>query len=153
METYVQRHIRSAPENVWPWIDDPDLISKWFAYADRAEILEGAGEGRRQRMHGQWGRRHFEVDQKVVAYVPARRIAWEHEAERLDGKPAPKFARYTRFEIRLEPQEGGTLVTLLSVQLPAGFLRGIVMSRAGRREVLRQLEKSIDDLERMAYRS
>jgi uncharacterized protein YndB with AHSA1/START domain len=153
METYVQRYFRTAPEGVWPLVDDPAVISRWFAYADRAEVLEGSGEGRRQRMHGLWGRRHFEVDQKVVAYVPARRIAWEHEAERLDGKPAPRFARYTRFEVRLEPQDGGTLVTLLSVQLPAGFLKGIVMNRAGRRETMRQLEKSIDDLERLAYRT
>jgi uncharacterized protein YndB with AHSA1/START domain len=153
METYVQRHIRVAPEGVWPLIEDPTLIPQWFAFADRAEVLEGVGEGRRQRMHGLWGRRHFEVDQKVVAYVPSRRIAWEHEAERLDGKPATRFARYTRFEVRLEPQEGGTLVTLLSVQLPAGFLKGIVMNRAGRRETMRQLEKSIDNLERLAYRA
>lgn len=153
METYVQRLVRAAPERLWGLIEDPQLIPQWFAYADRAEILEGAGEGRRQRMHGAWGRRHFEVDQKVVAYVPARRIAWEHEAERLDGKPAPKFARYTRFEIRMEPQANGTLVTLLSVQLPAGLLRGIVMSRAGRRETLRRLQTSIDNLEQLGLRA
>ena len=151
METYVQRYIRTTPEGLWPLVEDPALIPRWFSYADRAEVLDGDGEGRRQRMHGLWGRRHFEVDQKVVAYEPGRRIAWEHEAERLDGKPAPRFARYTRFEVRLEQQESGTLVTLLLVQLPAGFLRGIVMSRAGRRETLRQLEKSINGLEQLAY--
>ena len=153
METYVQRLVRAAPERLWPLVEDPQLIPRWFAYADRAETLEGVGEGRRQRMHGEWGRRHFEVDQKVVAYVEARRIAWEHEAERLDGKPAPKFARYTRFEVRLEPQTNGTLVTLLSIQLPAGFLRGIVMNRAGRRETQRRLESSIDDLERLGLQT
>jgi uncharacterized protein YndB with AHSA1/START domain len=153
METYVQRHIRATPDRLWAMVDDPEMIPQWFSYADRAEVLEGDGEGRRQRMHGLWGRRHFEVDQKVVAYVPTRRIAWEHEAERLDGKPAPQLSRYTRFEIRLEPQEDGTYVTLSLVQLPAGFLKGIVLNRAGRREALRQLEKSIDGLEQLAYRT
>jgi hypothetical protein len=49
--------------------------------------------------------------------------AWRHVAERLDGKPAPVFARSTRFRISPEPHGAGTLVRLRSTQEPASAVK------------------------------
>src|SRR5512140_2412747 len=93
----VQREmIVAAPaEQVWPLLDDVEQLGAWFGGAERIELLDGAGLGRHQRLHGHWGRRRSEIDQEVVVYDPPRELAWRHLAERLDGKPAPRFAAET----------------------------------------------------------
>ncbi|MEA2380238.1 MAG: hypothetical protein QOH72_209 [Solirubrobacteraceae bacterium] len=142
------RTIPAPPEAIWPLLDDPARLGEWFAFADRGEVLEGAGVGRRQRMHGHWGRKRSEIDQVVVEHDPPRRIAWRHEAERLDGKPAPRFAASTRFTMTLEPEgAGASRLTLHSEQEPASALRGLVIRLFGRREVAQRLEESLDRIE------
>src|ERR671930_2742247 len=101
----------------------------------REQLLAGEGVGRRQRIHGRWGKKQSEIDQLVTAYEPERLLEWRHEAERLDGKPAPRFAKETRFSIRLEPDGGKTRVVLHSRQEPASAVRGLVIRAFGRREV------------------
>jgi uncharacterized protein YndB with AHSA1/START domain len=140
------RTIAAAPDDVWPLLDDPSRLSEWFAFADGGEVLEGEAVGRRQRMHGHWGRKRSEIDQVVVAHEPPRRLAWRHKAERLDGRPAPRFAASTEFSATLEPDGGGTRVTLRSEQEPASALRGLVIRLFGRREVAQKLEESLDAL-------
>ena len=54
-------------------------------------------------MHGHWGRKRSEIDQVVVEHGPLRRLAWRHEAERLDGLLVPRFAAQTVFTATLEP--------------------------------------------------
>jgi uncharacterized protein YndB with AHSA1/START domain len=135
--------IYGLPEDVWARVDDVSSLAEWFAFGDRFEVTEGVGKGRRQTMYGRWGKKPFEVDQRVVDYDPPSLLGWVHEAERLDGKPAPKFAASTHFTIRLEPVRSGTKVTLRSDQQPAGALRGIVMRLFGTREVARSLDESL----------
>jgi uncharacterized protein YndB with AHSA1/START domain len=142
------RTIPAVPDAIWPLLDDPARLGEWLAFADRGEVLEGAGVGRRQRMHGHWGRKRSEIDQVVVAHDPPRRLAWRHEAERLDGRPAPRFAASTTFTMTLEPEgTGASRVTLRSEQEPASALRGLVIRLFGRREVAQKLEESLDRLE------
>jgi uncharacterized protein YndB with AHSA1/START domain len=143
-----ERIIAAPPEALWPLVDEPGRLPEWFAFAESAELLEGEGVGRRQRIHGHWGSKQSEVDQVVVEREPPHRLAWRHEAERLDGKPAPRFARETRFEIDLAPVDGGgaTRVRLHSAQEPAGLLKGLVMRAFGGREVAQNLERSLDRL-------
>lgn len=149
IEVRRERLIDAAPEALWPLVDDPSRLPEWFTFADRAELLAGEGVGRRQRIYGHWGKKHSEVDQVVTAYEPKHLIEWRHEAERLDGRPAPRFAAETRFSIRLEPENGKTRIVLRSRQEPAGPLRGVVIRLFGRREVAQQLDRS---LERLASR-
>jgi len=81
-------------------------MGRWFAFADSIELLDGEGVGRRQRMHGHWGRKQSEIDQEVVSFRPPQTLAWRHLAERLNGKPAPRFDLPTsilRFAARLRP--------------------------------------------------
>jgi uncharacterized protein YndB with AHSA1/START domain len=146
IDVSASRTLPASPDAIWPLLDDPERMGGWFAFAERFEVLAGEGVGRRQRMHGRWGRKRSEIDQVLVAHDPPRRLAWRHEAERLDGRPAPRFAASTMFSATLEPEPGGTRVTLRSEQEPASRLKGIVIGLFGRREVARRLEESLDAL-------
>jgi uncharacterized protein YndB with AHSA1/START domain len=145
-----RRRVDASPEHLWALIDDPAQLSRWFGFAERIEIIEGSGLGRRQRLYGRWGRKPSEIDQVVTEYDPLRRFGWRHVEERLGGKPAPKFAADTHFVIELHPDGDGTVVELKSTQVPAGTLRGLVMHLFGKREVTQHMERSLDELARVA---
>jgi uncharacterized protein YndB with AHSA1/START domain len=148
VDVTAERTIQAPPDAIWPLLDDPARLGEWFAFADSGEVLEGVGVGRRQRMHGHWGSKRSEIDQVVVEHDPPRRLAWRHEAERLDGRPAPRFAASTTFTMTLEPRgpEASTL-RLHSRQEPASALKGLVIRLFGRREVAQKLAESLDRLE------
>lgn len=46
------RRIAATPEAIWPFVDDVSRWPDWFTEAESAEVLEGSGPGRRQRMRG-----------------------------------------------------------------------------------------------------
>ena len=150
IEVTAERVLAAPPERVWPLVADPGELPRWFGFAERVEVLEGEGVGQRRRQHGHWGKKASEVDQELTAFEPPRRLAWRHLAERLDGKPAPRFAASTDFSIELAPDGGGTRVRLRSAQEPAGPLRGLVMRAFGRRELEGTLRGSLDELERLS---
>jgi uncharacterized protein YndB with AHSA1/START domain len=150
IEIVRERRIEATPDRLWPLVADVGRLPEWFALAERAELLEGEGLGRRQRLHGRWGKRRSEVDQIVVEHEPERVLAWRHEAERLDGKPAPRFARETRFAVLLEREGEATRVRLESRQVAAGALAGLLLRAFGRREVAGAMERSLERLERAA---
>jgi uncharacterized protein YndB with AHSA1/START domain len=134
IETIAQRVLPVPPDQVWPLVDDPEAMGRWFGFAERMELVEGSGLGRLQRLHGTWGKRRSQIDQRVVAYQPGRLLTWRHEAERLDGQPAPRFAAETLFTVELQAREGGTLVRMVSRQQPASPLHGLVMRLLARRD-------------------
>lgn len=147
IEVARERVVDAPPDVVWALVDDPARLGEWLASAERGELLEGAGAGRRQRIYGRWGRRRSEVDQVVIRYEPGRALGWRHEAERLDGRPAPAFARETRFTIVLEAAgDGATRVRLESRQEPASALKGVVIRLVGKREIAANLERSLERL-------
>jgi uncharacterized protein YndB with AHSA1/START domain len=147
IEVVAERMVPAPPETVWPLVADPEQLPRWFGFAERVEVLEGEGAGQRRRQHGHWGKKPSEVDQELTVFDPPRRLAWRHLAERLNGKPAPRFAASTDFSIELIPEDGGTRVRLSSAQVPASRLRGLVMRAFGRRELEGTLRKSLDALE------
>ncbi|MEP6650949.1 MAG: SRPBCC domain-containing protein [Lapillicoccus sp.] len=138
-----ERHVAAPPELLWPLVSDPRRLPDWFTFALAGEVLDGEGVGRRQRMYGEWGSKRSEIDQEVVEFDPPRRIAWVHLAERLGGKPAPRFAATTRFTIHLTPDGNGTQVRLHSAQEPASLVRGLVMRLFGSREIAQHLDRSL----------
>jgi uncharacterized protein YndB with AHSA1/START domain len=148
IEVVRERVVPAPPERVWPLVEDPDRYGAWFTFAERVEVLEGTGLGRRQRLHGRWGRKRSEIDQTVTSYEPGRRLAWRHDRERLDGKPAPRFASETEFSVELTPRDGGTLVRLRSRQVPASRPRGIAMKLFGIGQVAGNMERSLERLAR-----
>jgi uncharacterized protein YndB with AHSA1/START domain len=131
---------------VWPVVSDAARAPEWFTFAERVEVLSGEGVGQRRRQHGKWSGKPAEVDQEIVAYQPERVLAWRHLAERVAGKPAPRFAASTEFRIELEPDDGATMVRLTSSQEPAGAMRGLVMKLFGTKEIADNLERSLAKL-------
>src|SRR4249920_730357 len=116
IEVHEQGTVAAAPDVLWPLVSDPARLPEWFTFAERVEVLDGEGVGQRRRQHGHWGSKPSEVDQELTAFEPPRRLAWRHLAERLNGKPAPRFAASTDFSIELVPSDPGTLVRLRSAQ-------------------------------------
>ena len=150
IEVTAERTLPAPPERVWPLVSAPEELPSWFGFADRVEVLSGEGAGQLRRQHGHWGKKRSEVDQELTAFEPGRKLAWRHLAERLDGKPAPRFAASTDFSIELAPEGSATKVTLRSVQVPASRPRGLVMRAFGRRELTATLTRSLDALEQRA---
>src|SRR5256885_15056127 len=148
IEVVRQRQVDGAPADVWAVVTDPDQAPNWFTFAERVEVLDNpaGGVGQRQRQYGRWGKRQAEVDREITEYDPPHGYAWRHLAERLDGKPAPRFARSTDFQIQLEPAGDGTLVRLRSRQEPASAVKGLVMRAFGTRDVASQMDRSLDRL-------
>jgi uncharacterized protein YndB with AHSA1/START domain len=144
IEIVRERQVAAEPAEVWAVVSAPQRAPEWFAFAERVEVLDGEGVGQRQRQHGRWGRRTAEIDREVMEYDAPRRYGWRHVAERLDGRPAPVFARSTRFQISLEPSGTGTLVRLRSAQEPASALKGIVMRTFGTREIATNMDRSLE---------
>ena len=139
--------VPARPDAVWTIVEDVRRLPMWFAFCERAELLEGAGIGRRQRIGGRLGPNRSEIDQVVTAYEPGRLLTWRHEAERLNGKPAPsRSGSETTFSVWLEADGGGTKVRLVSRQEPAGPIRALMMKITGGREVSRKMEKSLERL-------
>lgn len=143
IEIVRESRVDAPVESVWKIVSDPDRAPDWFTFAERVEVKEGQGVGQLRTQHGRWGSKHAEVDQEITAYEPNRLLAWRHLAERLDGKPAPKFAASTDFSIELEPAADATMVRLRSRQEPASALKGLVMKLFGTKDVARHLDRSL----------
>jgi hypothetical protein len=114
------------------------------------ELVDGEGLGRHQRLHGRWGRKRSEIDQEIVAYEPGSVLGWRHLAERLDGKPAPRFAAETVSTITLVPPGTARWSSSSPVRFRRAGRRGLVMRAFGGREVSKLLERSLDQLSWLA---
>ena len=51
-----------ARARIWPYVDDVTRWPEWFTEAERCEVLEGDGVGRRQRMYGHARGKATEID-------------------------------------------------------------------------------------------
>jgi len=133
-------------DTVWAVVSDAGRAADWFEFSERTKVLEGEGVGQRRTQYGTWDRKRSEVDQEITEFEPGRLLAWQHVAERLDGKPAPKFAVRTEFRIELTADGDATTVRLRSIQEPGGALKGWLMKRFGTKEVARNLDRSLERL-------
>lgn len=147
VEVARERRIDASLERLWPLVSAVERLPEWFAFADEAELVEGAGLGRRQRIRGRWGSHPYEIDQRVTEWEPPRSLGWNHERERFGERTPPRFARETRFRVVLASVEGGTSVRLESNQEPMSRVRGLVLRAAGSRDVARRFERSLERLE------
>lgn len=144
-----ERNISAPAARVWEVVAEAGRLPDWYARAASAEVLEGAGLGRRQRVRSEWRGQDSEVDQVITVFEPEHIIEWRHEAERLAGQPAPRFALETVVRIKLEAQgPDATRVVLESRQRPADPDKEQAMR--GNSEYLgKTLEASLDRLEQL----
>ena len=145
-----EHYLNVSISQVWQLIQSVAQLPKWFAFAENATLLEGSGQGRHQQISGHWGSQPMEIDQIVTDYEPQRVLAWQHIAERLDGKPAPKLARSTKFTIRLHTQGNDTHIQIESQQEPAGLLPSLMIRLFGARHVGKMLDRSLKDLDTLS---
>jgi uncharacterized protein YndB with AHSA1/START domain len=144
-----ERNISAPAARVWEVVSEAASLPEWYVRAGSVEVLEGAGLGRRQRLRSQWRGQDSEVDQVVTAFEPEHLLEWRHEAERLGGQPAPRFALETVLRISLEAQGPDvTRVILESRQRPADAEKEEAMR--GNSEFLgKMLEASLERLEEL----
>jgi uncharacterized protein YndB with AHSA1/START domain len=141
-----RRLLGVTTERVWDLIEPAQHLPRWFSGIETAELLFGAGPGRRQRVGGRWRHRRFEIEQTVIAYVPRRLLAWKHDAERLDGRPAPRLSVNTELQIELEAAGEDVLIRLRSRQVPGNLFKSMILRSIGARQVARTLDDSLDQL-------
>ena len=145
-----ERILDAPPDALWPLIADAARLPEWLDFGERVEPLGGTGLGRRLRLHGHWGDRQSEVDVIVVEEDAPRRLAWRHEAERLNHRPAPAFARETVFAIEVAPAGTGARVRLESRQQPATWLHGLMIRLMGSRLAGQAMQRSLRRLAAVA---
>ena len=153
IEIVREQWVEARVESVWAVVSEADRAPEWFTFAERVEVRSGDGLGQLRTQHGRWGSKHAEVDQEITGYEPNKLLAWRHLAERLDGKPAPRFAASTEFRIELEPAGEATTVRLTSRQEPASAVKGLVMKLFGTKDVARHMERSLDKLNQVVAHS
>ena len=120
------RHIDAPPDRIWPYVDDVTRWPEWFTEAERCEVLEGEGVGRRQRMYGHARGKATEIDSIVTAATPPSLLRWHHEAERVDGKPGSVvYAKDATAEVAIVPDGSGSLVTYRLMAEPGSFAQHV----------------------------
>ena len=151
MEIARSRVIRAKPEQIWPYVDDIAKWSQWFTEAERGEIVAGQGVGRRQSMYGHARGKASQIDSTVTAYEPNRRLQWHHDAEFLDGKPAPVvYASDAVAEVTIKSQGDSSLVTYRLTMKAGNPLYWLIENLLARRPIRMSFDTSLERLDRLA---
>lgn len=100
--------IGRPPEEVFAFVADAENNPKWHAHVHETRWLDDreTGPGRRGRQVGRLFGRQWEFVAEVVDWDPPRLVSWQV----IEGYPV-------RTTIRVEPAEGGSLMTL-AVETP-----------------------------------
>ena len=150
MEIARSRLIGARPDQIWPYVDDIARWSEWFTEAESGEITGGQGLGRTQTMRGHARGKASRIDSTVTAYEPNRRLRWHHDAEFMDGKPAPVvYARDAIAEVTIEPQEGGSFVTYRLTMRAGNPLYWLIENVLARRPITQSFDTSLERLDRL----
>jgi uncharacterized protein YndB with AHSA1/START domain len=138
------RLLRAAPEDVWAVVGDPDHLPRWWPRVRRVEAVTAE---RWTKVMGTEKGKAVRADERLVDLEPLRRRAWSQE---LEASPFDRVFSEIATEVRLDPRDGCTAVTLSLRQR----LRGL--NRLGgplvRRAAGRMLDEALDGLERACER-
>jgi carbon monoxide dehydrogenase subunit G len=138
----------AQPGEIWGIVSDPYHLPRWWPRTQRVENVSegGSAKGRKwtQVLETRDGRA-IRADYRCVAAATGSHYAYE---QLVAGTPFEGFLQSARTEIRLDPEEGRTRVTLESDQRLRGLSRlgGFMMRRATRRtlaEALQGLERIV----------
>jgi uncharacterized protein YndB with AHSA1/START domain len=134
------RFVGAAPEEVWRLVSDPDHLPRWWPRVLRVESV--AGE-RWTKVLGTEKGKPVRADEHVVDSAPPARLMWTQD---LEESPFERMFREVTTEVVLEPEAGGTRVTLALHQRLRGINRlgGFLLRRASGRV----LDEALDGLER-----
>ncbi len=147
MDICRERYIDAMSEQVWMMVASVDFLPRWLTFADKAELVDGDGVGRTQRVEGPWHPLCSCMVQEVTIYEPARTLEFRIVDETRSVPRLPKMSRETCFRISLFPEGGGTLVEFATHHEPAGPIRGVAMRLVGHRMMARHITQSLERLE------
>ena len=135
------RVVRAGRQELWELIADPHHMPRWWPGVVR---MEGVGTDRFTQVFKTKRGRPVRIDFQVVHSEPPSACAWQQE---LAGTPFERVLNQSIIEVRLEPVDGGTEVTLEQQQRLRGYSRtgGLLLRRATRSK----LGEALDGLERI----
>jgi len=144
-----ERTIPAAAAQIWEVVASADRLPQWYARSGKVEVLEPPAWAAASASAALGRARRSEVDQVITAFEPGRLLEWRHEAERLGGQPAPRFALETVVRIKLEADgQASTRVVMESRQRPADPDKERAM-RGNSEYLAKMLETSLERLEKL----
>lgn len=138
------RRVAADPEDVWAVVADPHHLPRWWPKVQR---VEGArADGWTTVLATEKGKT-VRADFRLTESSEPRLRRWEQE---VDGTPFGRILSSAGTEVRLDPDAGGTRVTIELRQGLRGLARfgGFMVRRAARA----QLDEALDGLERACGR-
>jgi uncharacterized protein YndB with AHSA1/START domain len=135
------RTLAAPPQQIWELIADPHHMPRWWPGVAR---VEGVQDDRFTQVFKTKRGRPVRADFRVLDSQPPWVRSWEQE---IPGTPFERVLNELVVEIRLEPVDGGTEVTIAQMQKLRGYSRtgGFMMRRA----TAAKLGEALDGLERI----
>jgi uncharacterized protein YndB with AHSA1/START domain len=138
--------IDAPRERVWDLVSDPHHLPRWWPRAVRVEDVRRTGGGRRTRwttvLETESGK-GVRADFRCTSSADRERYVWEQEIE---GTPFERILRFSKLEIQLDDDAGGTSVRLSSSERLRGLSR--LGSPMMRNATKRRLDEALDGVER-----
>lgn len=130
------RVVAASQQAVWEIVADPEHMPRWWPGVAR---MEGVGDDRFTQVLKTRRGKPVRADFRVVLSDRPWNLVWTQE---LKGTPFARVLRESTVELRLEPSEGGTLVTLTQRQKLRGYsiTGGLMVRRATTAKLAEALE-------------
>ena len=145
------RHMDAPRTRIWPYVDDVTRWPEWFTEAERCEVLEGEGIGRRQRMYGHARGKATEIDfdrhrrdAAVAVALAPRGGACRREAGSV------VFAKDATADVAIVPDGSGSLVTYRLMAEPGSVVNTFMLRVLAPRPIGRSFETSLARLAALA---
>jgi uncharacterized protein YndB with AHSA1/START domain len=146
MARVVRRRTIAAPASaLWEVISDPYHLPRWWPRTQRVENVSADEPPSWTQVLETKDGRGIRADYRCVRAATDESYAYEQTVE---GTPFERFLRGARTEIKLEPRDGETKVTLASERRLRGLSR--LGSPIMRRATGRMLAEALVGLERAA---
>jgi uncharacterized protein YndB with AHSA1/START domain len=148
MARVVRRRRIAAPASaLWAVITDPYHLPRWWPNTQRVENVSEGEPGERSwtQVLGTRGGRGVRADFHSVEESYEQHYVFE---QTIEGTPFERFLHRARTEIDLDPQNGGTQVTMSLDRRMRGLSR--LGSPMMRRAIGRTLNEALDGLETAA---
>jgi uncharacterized protein YndB with AHSA1/START domain len=135
------RVLRTSPQQVWELIADPHHMPRWWPGVARMEGVQG--DRFTQVVKTKRGR-PVRIDFHVIESDPPWTRSWQQE---IAGTPFQRVLNESIVEVRLQPVQDGTEITIGQRQKLRGYSRtgGFLLRRATRSK----LDEALDGLERI----
>jgi uncharacterized protein YndB with AHSA1/START domain len=135
------RTIAAAPQRVWEVIEDPHHFPRWWPGVTR---MEGVSTQEWTQVFTTKKGRPVRVDFRLLESEAPWRRSWEQE---ILGTPFERVLVESITEVRLEPVDGGTRVTLEQTQKLKGYSRtgGMMLRRA----TAKKLDEALSGLDQL----